>query len=288
MKRLYFGLLFFFVVLFIVSCNKKNRHVNIGNLSFDYDPNVWELVEKTDNSGPLELKDKDNNIISINVTKESTYQHPMTMISFIDNLLSENDGFEVYKEPSEITVNNTQWYEYGYLFKVDSTTYKIYQRYYGKYYNAASVSFTSTIEKFDAGFEEALKLFSGIKVEEIDNKENEDKAKKFLVGEWDLNGKGYLILNDDGTYEWYSDNSKDKNNMHYGTYGCDVENVDMNMYEGDGIYLVLFPEALIVDGEESASLQYKNDYFISFEKDENDSYPMVNIGTYTLYTLTKQ
>ncbi|HPU63042.1 MAG TPA: hypothetical protein PK304_02710, partial [Mobilitalea sp.] len=223
MKRIYLGLLLFSVALLIPSCNKKNRRVIIGNLSFDYDANVWELVEKSETNGPLELKDKANNVISINVTKESTYQHPMAMISFIEGLLSESDGFEIYKEPSKITVNGTEWYEYGYLFKVDTTTYKIYQRYYGKYYNAASVSFTSTIDKFDAGFEEALRLFSGIIVEEVSNKENEEKAKQFLVGEWDLNGKGYLILNDDGTYEWYSDNNKDKSNMHYGTYGCDVE-----------------------------------------------------------------
>lgn len=36
--------------------------------------------------------------------------------------------------------------------------------------------------------------------------------------------------------------------MHYGSYGCDIENSNMNMFEGDAIYLVIFPEGLVVDG----------------------------------------
>jgi len=137
MKKTCFCLLIILSASVFAACQKGSRLVNVGNLSFRYDANVWELIDKPDNTGPLELKDKDNNTISINVTKESTYQHPMAMITFIEGLLSEYEGFEVFKEPAAITVNGTEWYEYGYLYKVDKTVYKIYQRYYGKYYNAA-------------------------------------------------------------------------------------------------------------------------------------------------------
>lgn len=288
MKKTRLGILVIMIIILFTACGKGTRPVSVGNLSFNYDSKVWEVIKKSDDNAPLEFKDSNNNTISINVTKESTYQHPMTMITFIKDLLSESDGFEVFLEPKEITVNDTTWYEFGYLYSTDFTTYKVYQRYYGKYYNAASVSYTSTLENYDEGIEEAIKLMSDIIVKEEDNQENEEKAKQFLVGEWDLNGKGYLILSEDGSYQWFSDSNKDKNNMHYGTYGCDVQNDNMNMYEGDGIYLVLFPESLVINGESTTSLQYKNDYIISLEKDETDGYPMVNISTYTLYTLTKQ
>ncbi len=194
----------------------------------------------------------------------------------------------MFLEPNEITVNDTKWYEYGYLYKNGDTTYKVYQRYYGKYYNAASVSYTATAERYEAGYDEAIRLMSDIKVEEVSNEENEAKAKEFLVGEWDLNGRGYLVLSDDNTYEWYSDSSKDDNNKHYGIYGCDVENANMNMSDGDGIYLVLFPEALILDGVSEASMQYKIDYLISLGNQESEDYSMVNMSTYALFTITKK
>ena len=213
----------------------------------------------------------------------------MAMITFIESLISENAGFQVFLEPNEITVNGTKWYEYGYTYKDNSSTYKVYQRYYGKYYNAASISYTSTPDQYDSGYDEAIRFMSDVKIQEVDNKINEEKAKEFLVGEWDLNGRGYLVLSKDGTYEWFSDAGMDNNNKHYGSYGCDVENSNMNMVEGEGLYLVLFPEALVINGAtDSTALQYKIDYLISLDSEEDIGYQMVNISTYALFNMTRQ
>jgi hypothetical protein len=103
-----------------------------------------------------------------------------------------------------------------------------------------------------------------------------------------LEGRGYLVLKQDGTYEWFSDAYKDDNNKHYGSYGCDVENSNMNMKEGQGLYLVLFPEALVVNGVTDTALQYKTDYLISLEGAEGEVYKMVNLSTYALYNITRQ
>lgn len=287
MKKILRGLLILTLVLIMTACKKGIVPVTVGNISFSFDERVWRLVKNNTNE-PLEFADKNDNKITINVTQESTYQHPMVMISFLESLISDYTDFQVFIEPNEITVNDTKWYEYGYTYKNGATYYKVYQRYYGKYYNAASVSYTSTLDQYDAGYEEALKLMSAIKVEEVDNKKNEEKAKKFLVGEWDLAERGYLVLKQDGTYEWFSDAFKDKNNRHYGSYGCDVENSNMNMAEGQGIYLVLFPEALVVNGETDTALQYKTDYLISLEALEGDVYKMVNLSTYTLIYMKGQ
>ncbi len=287
MKKILQGFIFLSMVFIITACSKDTVPVTIGNISFSFDEKVWTLVRNVVNE-PLEFADKDDNKLSLNVSQESTYQHPMAMISFIESLISENEGFEVFLEPKEITVNGTKWYEYGYIYKNGSSTYKVYQRYYGKYYNAASITYTSTPELYDSGYDEALKFMSDMKVEEVANEENELKAKELLVGEWDLDGKGYLVLSQDGRYEWFSDASMDNDNKHYGTYGCDVENSNMDMAEGDGLYLVLFPETLVVNGIADTSLQYKTDYLISLEGEESDGYQMVNLSSYALFNITKQ
>ncbi|MDI9508754.1 MAG: hypothetical protein GX319_03285 [Clostridiales bacterium] len=286
MKKVLQGLFIVSMVFIMAGCSNKSHPVIIGNLSFDINTKVWKHVKSIDENAPLEFRDSNNNSLVINVSQESTYQHPLTMISFIETLFYENDSFQVFVEPKELSVNDTTWYEYGYQFSDNTTTYKVYQRYYGKFYNAASVSYTATLDSYDAGIDEAIALMSNIKVEEIRNDENEAKAKEFLVGEWDLDGKGYLVLLEDGTYKWYRDGSKNEKNMHYGSYGCDIENSNMNMFEGDAIYLVIFPEGLVVDGVPQA-VQAKNDFLISLDN-ENEGYPMVNIATYSLYTMFKQ
>ena len=62
----------------------------------------------------------------------------------------------------ELSVNDTTWYEYGYQFSDNTTTYKVYQRYYGKD-NAASVS-TATLDSYDAGIDEAIALCLTLKL----------------------------------------------------------------------------------------------------------------------------
>lgn len=291
MKKLFQVLLVISTFLLLTGCSNKNENlqpVSIGNLSFNYDANVWAHKVNKDQNAPLEFSDTNGDLITVNVSQESTYQNPMDMISFYETMVSTNKDYKVLKDPTKIKVNGTTWYEFGYSYNDGTTNRKVYQRFYGKYYNAASISFTSTAKNYDTGYADALKMMSAIKTKEVSNETNEAKAHKFLVGEWDLGNSGYLVLHDDGTYEWYKDKTKDKKNMHDGTYGCDVQNTAMSLKEGDGIYLVLFPEKLIVDGTKEESTTYKSDYIIAFGTKTTDGYQMVNMKTYALYTMKKQ
>lgn len=291
MKKVIHAFFILSVLLLLTSCSNKKedlRPASIGNLAFNYDANVWNHNENSDEDAPLEFSDANGNIVSVYVSQESTYQHPLDMIRFLETMISTYDEYEVFLEPSETTVNGTTWYEYGYNYNDGTTIRKVYQRFYGKFYNAASISYTSTEKNFETGYDEALKMLSGFITTDVTNDVNEAKAHEFLVGEWEVVDSGYLVLYDDGTYEWYKDKTKDKSNMHYGTYGCDVENAAMSLNEGDGIYLVLFPEGLIINGAAEETTSYKSDYIISFDKNGTEGYQMVNISSYVLYTLIKQ
>ncbi|MDF2486324.1 MAG: hypothetical protein K0R46_2492 [Herbinix sp.] len=291
MKKTIQIITFLSALLLLTSCSNKKEDlqpVSIGNLAFNYDANVWEYKENTTESAPLEFSDAKGNTVSIYVSQESTYQHPLDMIHYFETLISTYDEFEVFQKPSSVEVNGDTWYEYGYSYKDGTTIHKIYQRYYGKYYNAASITYTSTEKEYQSGYDKAVKLMSDIKATAVTNDVNEGKAHEFLVGEWDVTNSGYLVLKEDGTYEWYKDSTKDKNNMHYGTYGCDIENAALSLKEGDGIYLVLFPESLSINGVAEESSSAKIDYLISFDKKEDEGYQMVNMSTYALYNITKQ
>jgi hypothetical protein len=291
MKTKILAIIILSTLLVLTGCSDKKEElqpVSVGNLAFEYDAKVWKYNKSTDNTAPLEFTDSKGNTVSIYVSQEGTYQHPLEMVQFLESMVSTQEGFEVFLEPTKIEVNGTTWYEYGYQFKAGDAFRKVYQRYYGKFYNAASISFTSTDKNFDAGYKEALKIMSNIKTTDVTNEENEAKGREILVGEWDVADSGYLVFHEDGTYEWYKDSTKDKNNMHSGTYGCDIENAVMSLKEGDGIYLVLFPEGLNVGGSEEAMNTYKMDYIISFEKKDTPGYQMVNMSSYTLYNITKQ
>ncbi len=290
-KRISTMVLILLTLFLVTGCSNKKEDlqpVSIGNLAFEYNAKVWNYNKSSDEAAPLEFKDDKGNTVSLYVSQESTYQHPLDMIQFFESMVSTNEDFEVFLTPTKLDVNGTTWYEYGYRFKEGDHYRKVYQRYYGKYYNAASISYSSTDENYDQGYDEAIAIMSDIKTSEVNNDTNEAKAHEFLVGEWDVAERGYLVLKEDGTYEWYKDSAKDKNNMHYGTYGCDVENAVMSLKEGDGLYLVLFPDGLTVNGGKEEMTTYKMDFILSFEKDENGGYPMVNMSSYALYTLIKQ
>ena len=289
MKNLIKAMIMISALLLLTGCNKKNEltSINMGNLSCHYDSKIWGL-NKADEGAPLELHDSAGNLLTFSVSQETTYQHPLDMINFLELMISSQEGFQVFLEPTKIEVNGTTWYEYGYRYVEGSVTRKVYQRYYGINYNAASISFTSTEQNYEVGLTEALKIMSDVKITDVANSENEKEARAFLVGEWEVKNSGYLVFQEDGTYEWYKDSSKDQSNMHRGSYGCDVENTKMELKRGDGVYLVLFPEELIIDGTPQGSTAPKIDYIISYDKKDLEGYEMVNMATYKLYTLIKK
>lgn len=291
MKKNLRAFLIISIFTFLVACSKtRGNKVSVGNISFLYNDEVWTQVGGFDENEPIEFKDEYENSLIIFVTEETTYQHPQEMIDIFETFRINNESFKVFLQPTKIDVKGNSWYEHGYELDDGTTNHKIYQRFYGEYYSAINIRYISNPENYDKNLQAAKELMSTVEIDLLSNKENEDKAKESLVGEWDLSNNGYLILNQDGTYEWYQDSSKDKNNYHFGTYGCDIESKELAFFsfeEGEGFYLVLFLEDLIVNGETGGQMGYKSDFLISFDDIESDDYQMINLSSYRMYPMTR-
>ena len=55
----------------------------------------------------------------------------------------------------------------------------------------------------------------------------EEEAKPLLTGEWS-SSEGYYLFLSDGTYEWYQNESKDKQNVVFGTWEESETQLTMN------------------------------------------------------------
>lgn len=264
------------------------KQAGLGAMSMLYDDTVWTYAEEESADASLVFRDKGDSVLGVSCSRESYYQHPLDMLNTAKQIYSTFPGYEEIEAPTEVQVQNDSWYEWVCQYEEDGVETIALQRFYGKNYYAYTVSYVAEKTEYDAGRNEALKVMNSAAMSVPDNAEAEEKAKKFLVGEWDLGDSGYLVMEQDGTYKWYMDSSKDEQNMHRGTYGCDVENAAVGFSEGDGIYFVLFPEVLYTEGKEGMTGSPKYDYLVSLEQQPNGSYQMLNGSTLVLYYMKKQ
>ena len=264
------------------------KQAGLGGLVMMYDDTVWTPNEEGATDSSLRFEASDNGVLGVSCSKEGMYQHPLDMIAMTEQIYSTYEGYQELSEPTEIEVNGESWYEWSFLYTEAGETVKNIQRFYGKNYYAYTVSYLSDEAGFDKNKDEALKAMNSIVMTVPDNQEAEAKAKEFLVGEWDMGAAGYLVLNEDGTYAWYMESSKDEANMHSGSYGCDTKNDALGFGEGEGVYLVLFPEKLVTEGNVGMTGSVKYDYGISLEQETNGAYPMINATTFSMYQLVKQ
>lgn len=264
------------------------KQAGLGAMSMLYDDTVWTYAEEESTDASLVFRDKGDSVLGVSCSRESYYQHPLDMLNTAKQIYSTFPGYEEIEAPTEVQIQNDSWYEWVCQYEEDGVETVALQRFYGKNYYAYTVSYVAKKTEYDAGRNEALKVMNSAAMNVPDNAEAEEKAKKFLVGEWDLGDSGYLVMEQDGTYKWYMDSSKDEQNMHKGTYGCDVENTAVGFSEGDGIYFVLFPEVLYTEGKEGMTGSPKYDYLVSLEQQPNGSYQMLNGSTLVLYYMKKQ
>lgn len=264
------------------------KQAGLGAMSMLYDDTVWTYAEEESTDASLVFRDKGDSVLGVSCSRESYYQHPLDMLNTAKQIYSTFPGYEEIEAPTEVQIQNDSWYEWVCQYEEDGVETVALQRFYGKNYYAYTVSYVAQKTEYDAGRNEALKVMNSAAMNVPDNAEAEEKAKKFLVGEWDLGDSGYLVMEQDGTYKWYMDSSKDEQNMHKGTYGCDVENAAVGFSEGDGIYFVLFPEVLYTEGKEGMTGSPKYDYLVSLEQQPNGSYQMLNGSTLVLYYMKKQ
>jgi len=270
------------------AASANTKQAMLGGLTFLYDDTVWvpNPEEATDTS--LRFATDNNGILGASCAKEAYYQHPLGMVMVSEQLYDTYDNFVELKEPTIVTVNGRDWYEWMVQYEENGVTVKSIHRYAAENYYAYTLSYLADEAGFEANKEAALAVMDTAKLVIPDNNEAEEKAKEFLVGEWDLGTAGYLVLTEDETYTWYMDAAKDQNNMHTGTYGCDVQNESFGFVEGEGVYLVLFPEKIVVDGQEGMTGSVKYDYGIALVPTEEGAYQMINPTTLTIYEMTKQ
>lgn len=264
------------------------KQAGLGGLAMLYDASVWTENTEQETETSLAFEDENGAVLGISASRESMYQHPLDMISMARQIYSTYEGYEEKKEPELLEIQGEPWYEWIISYEENGTPTVLLQRYYAKNYYTYTMSYVSEESSYEAGETEARKVMNSVVMSVPDNDEAEEKAREFLTGEWDLGDSGYLVLKEDGTYAWYMMNDKDEKNMHRGTYGCDIENESLGFSEGEGVYLVLFPEELFVEGEKQTTGSAKYDYGISLEQQEDGTYQMMNISTFVIYSMNRQ
>lgn len=264
------------------------EQAGLGGLAMLYDNTVWTLDESQGSDSSFAFTSQNGALLGVSCSREAYYQHPLDMIEMTKQLSAGYEDFQEVEAPTPVTVQDEEWYEWTYRYVENGVETMALQRFYGKNYYAYVMSYIAEADKFEEDKSEALKVMNSAVMNVPDNTEAEEKAKEFLVGEWDLGDAGYLVMNEDGTYAWYMDSSKDENNMHRGTYYGDVSNDTLGFGEGEGIYFVLFPEVLYTDGQEGMTASAKYDYAVSLEQQADGSYPMVNPSTFAMYSMLKQ
>lgn len=268
---------------------KENlKQAGLGGMTMLYDDTVWTYDEAQGTDASMVFRDACQSVLGVSCSRESYYQHPLDMINTSKQVYSTYTAYEEIEEPEEISVQGESWYEWSYRYQEDGVKMVALQRFYAKNYYAYTISYVAEEKSYESGKNEALKVMNSAVMNVPGNEEAEKKAKEFLVGEWDLQDAGYLVMNEDGTYLWYMDSSKDEANMHKGVYGCDVENSAVGFSEGEGVYFVLFPEVLYVKGEKSQTANAKYDYLVSLEQLEDGSYQMLNGSTFAVYSMTRK
>lgn len=264
------------------------KQAGLGALTLLYDNSVWTYDDSQGGDSGLAFTAKDGSLLGISCSKESFYQHPLEMIRISGQICASYTNYEQIEEPTAVSVQGEDWYEWVYKYEENGVKTVALQRFYGKNYYAYTMSYIAEEKSYEANKSEALKVMNSVVMSVPDNDEAEAKAKEFLAGEWDLGEQGYLVMSDDGTYNWYMDSSKDEKNMHEGTYCGDVTNEVVGFKEGEGVYFVLFPDVLYVNGEEQETSAVKYDYVVSTTVQPDGTYQMLNPTTFALYSMQRQ
>lgn len=271
---------------------EANDSFLIAGLGADYNNTTWVYSESdsSDDSMVFYHGDTTEALIGIAASKESTYQDPQRMIYHVAEMIGTYDDFEILQYPQAVEVDGDTWYEWSYSYTSGTITTKVLQRCYGENYYGYNITYMANADTvYDAHLEEAMTIFNSARVSAKSNAENEAEGAAFLSGEWDAGDGGYAVFREDGTYSWYMDADMDEANMHYGTYYCDPYNEDL-FDSDDGYYVVLFPEKMYADGEETSidtSVHFMLSLSLASDADEND-YVLMDVNTLRTYYLERQ
>lgn len=119
----------------------------------------------------------------------------------------------------------------------------------------------------------------------------------FYEGEWESKAGGYFVFNNDNTFEWYLDETKDKNIVTTGTWKTDVlsfpeinldseknpAGTDNKKYET----IVLNMKYHTQDGDKKPYPVNSVTQFLVLEKSEN-KLTIMNLRTFSAYEIQKK
>lgn len=259
----------------------------LGDLVLYYN-NKWNYDDSKSENASLAFTRGDT-LIGVVCSKETTYQLPQDMMKkSLDMVQEQFEDFKVIEDAKKVEVNGEIWYECSYVTGTgDDASYNV-QRCYGKNYYGYTVTYTGLEHDFHDFKSNAMTIMNSCVMNVPDNTEGEEAAKKELAGELDAGKNGYLELNEDGTYYWYSNSNKAMDNVHYGTYACDDQISAINMEKGhNGFYLALFPEKYFVNGEETDMGTCQINFAISKTTDNGADYQGINLANYNIYDFTR-
>lgn len=251
----------------------------------------WEYSETRSGSNSLAFV-KGNAILGVTCAgSEATFQNGKDMIKQLKGIYAGFYDYKVIQDATRIEVNGLEWYEAVISYKEDEEDEEaviLYERCFGQDYAAYTISLVASASDYEDLIEEAKMAMDTATVDA--KRHDQSTAKEFLAGEWEFSTGELLVVNEDGTYQWYMDGeTRSKENMHEGNYGCDDEVKNLSTGKGRGYYyLCLMPERLYVKGEEleTSSAIYHFALSQSTSGAENE-YEMVNLTSMDVYSLVR-
>lgn len=130
-------------------------------------------------------------------------------------------------------------------------------------------------------------VFTGYAYNNSPSKEiNADEVKHKILGEWDCGDTGYLVINNDNTYYFYMENSKDEDNIVYGTYEATDGIATHAARDMEGITFITTIKKVIVDGVGQKISEYSKIQY-AFTPDGTGNYDSRNLNTGSYFTMTK-
>ncbi len=270
------------VFLGIKFADKEDENLNINNktltldkVSFKYNDSKWKLEK--DETDKKTLTNKESTIyFKYNFSKDY-----YTIDTYID-LMKESykkEGYNISENMQDITINNVLWKKVEY----EKDDNKYIELIYVKDYIIYRFIYTSPSKTFDSSLKNIEEIYNTLEYDDEEDRIDAENAKRKLIGEWQWEGQGYIVIDDTHMYV-YRDSSKDENNVVYGTYKLDSKIPTYSSGYADGLYIVMTIDKYYEDGIE---LNNYKEFTYSFTVTPDGKYSLENESTHSIGYATK-
>ena len=217
-------------------------------------------------------------------TSNFYYNSTSALNAFINEYEESWDQFETIGTMQDVTLNDTRWKKIEFCGIVNGENRRCMQMVHATDYDVYSLLYLSTEKNFSKYLDEANEIFDSayLPPKEI----NTDAIKQKILGEWDCGDTGYLVINDDNTYCFYKDSSKDAGNVVYGTYEASDGIATNAAGYAEGITFIATLQKVMVDGQEQEIAEDAKIAY-AFAPDETGHYVGRNLNEGSIFKMTK-